>query len=273
MIAEEIKIHCGRGLGWYHPRRNFMLDLGESRIFGLQRGKSFQVWGTEVGFSKACTDPWTRKGHDEKDLHLASGCRMYQRMTSWSTGSHGNWLELNRWGSREKDMDICREGQVLGMLHRKNLIASKADWILGSNAKAMPVSSWGWGACVSGRIMVPCWHKWRIRKRSRPDKTLRGCAWLGGKPGKERSEESQEPTVSWEQREDNVSGRQGEQRNQKIRGLSLILYQRRTNYWPLSNLRKVAGVDARWQRPRKGRRFCIIGEIARQDPSFSYFHW
>lgn len=31
-------------------------------------------------------------------------------------------------------MDVWRESQILGRLHGKNLIASKADWILGSSA-------------------------------------------------------------------------------------------------------------------------------------------
>lgn len=41
---------------------------------------SFQERDTEMGLNGACTDSYTRKGHDDKGLHLASGCRMYQKM-------------------------------------------------------------------------------------------------------------------------------------------------------------------------------------------------
>lgn len=51
-----------------------MVDLNNVFSFGLQRGKSFQVRGAEVGFSRACADSRTRKGHDEKGLHLAAAC-------------------------------------------------------------------------------------------------------------------------------------------------------------------------------------------------------
>lgn len=46
----------GGWLGRHHVRSNFLLDVGESTRFDLQRGKSFQVRGTKIGFS------WAREG-------------------------------------------------------------------------------------------------------------------------------------------------------------------------------------------------------------------
>lgn len=77
-------------MGRHHARSNFLLDVGESTRFDLQRGKSFPVRGTKIEFSRACTDSRARKGHGDKGLHLASVCRMYQRMERLVHRKHCN---------------------------------------------------------------------------------------------------------------------------------------------------------------------------------------
>ena len=99
------------------------------------------------------------------------------RLQNWCPGSHGNCPGLNQGGrvSRVKEMDRWRGSQILGTLHRKNLIASKADWILGSSAKRTVCelpglgSLGGWESCplapstyVQIRCLVSVWwlSKW-----------------------------------------------------------------------------------------------------------------
>lgn len=75
-------------MGRHHARNNFLLDVGESTRFDLQRGKSFQVRGIKIGFSWACTDSW--QGRDMVTKVLASVCRMYQRMERLVHRKHCN---------------------------------------------------------------------------------------------------------------------------------------------------------------------------------------
>lgn len=88
VTAEEITMRCGGGLVGKasHKEREGITREAIScwileKVLDLtcKGAKSFQVRGTEIGFSRAHTDSWTRKGHDDKGLHLASSCRMYQR--------------------------------------------------------------------------------------------------------------------------------------------------------------------------------------------------
>lgn len=97
----------------------------------------------------------------------------------------------------------------------------------------------------------------------------------GGQPGKERAGESPQSAAPWEQGEDGgVSGRQGGQKCQEIRGLSLILSWEERSCWHLRSLRKVAAVCASWQRPWVGRPCLYLCEtVDKSLPSVSSSAW
>lgn len=144
-------------LGGHHGRRHFSLDLGESIGLALQRGKSFQVRVASAG-----TALIPGQGRDMVRTALiwlqAAGCTGEWR--GLVPRKHCSQVGLSHRGPclRVKEMDMWREGQILQMLHSKNPTASKADWLLGSNAKGtMEISSGGWGACQ---------RAWRTRRRS-----------------------------------------------------------------------------------------------------------
>ena len=135
MTAGEIKIHCGRRVGWAGIVPEGVSCWRKWEVWltgrGVMPGKGH--WG---GIQQGRYWLLDRDGTWENGLHLASGCRMNQ---SWSPGSHGNCPGPNRGGCVSRLMGTGGE-EVRSQERSRRIRQLPRLMILGSSMKRTAVS-------------------------------------------------------------------------------------------------------------------------------------